>query len=133
MGVLRILVIDDEPMIAETLQKIFEAAGYDCRAFSSGEEFLATDHAAWSPGFALIDMVLPGMNGIELALLLTARFPALKLHLFTGQTEMTAILQKSEEKGIYFPTLNKPIHPTELLRLVREAIDANSSSQENST
>jgi len=123
MGVLKILVVDDEPIIAETLQKIFETAGYDCRAFYSGEAFLATDDAAWAPGFALIDMLLPGMNGIELALLLKARFPDLKLHLFTGQTEMTAILQKSEDEGVYFPTLSKPIHPTELLRLVREAID----------
>jgi len=132
MVVPQILIVEDERSIADTLQKIFTVAGYGCRAFRSAEEFLATDDTAWAPSFALIDVVLPGMNGLELATLLQAKFPGLELSLFSGQTETTAILQTAAAKGVHFPILAKPVHPTELLRLIHEALNADSSALKHS-
>jgi len=128
----QILIVEDERSIADTLRKIFTVAGYDCRTFPSAEEYLASDGTAWIPSFALIDVILPGMNGLELATLLQAKFPGLELSLFSGQTETSALLQTAAAQGVHFPILAKPVHPTELLRLVSQALNESSTALKDS-
>ena len=61
----RLLIVDDEPKVAETLVHAFTAKGYDAIAVGRGEDALAlTD--AFRPQTVLLDLLLPGMSGIDI-------------------------------------------------------------------
>lgn len=62
----KVLIVDDERLIADTLATIFRQAGYLGSAAYSAEAVLDSA-STWSPNLAILDVVLPGMNGIELA------------------------------------------------------------------
>jgi DNA-binding NtrC family response regulator len=119
----RILVVEDERVIAETLMKILSAAGYDARASHSAEDALAMlEEAAWSPDFSIIDVSLPGMNGIELAIRFKTEQPNWRLTLFSGQSSTSELLEKAQQDGQHFDVLAKPVHPSELLALICHAL-----------
>jgi DNA-binding response OmpR family regulator len=71
----RVLIVDDERVIADTLAIIFSNKGYEARAVYSAEQAfeLISD---WLPGLAIIDVQLSRMNGIDLAIRLRAEYPA---------------------------------------------------------
>ena len=69
-GCYRVLIVDDERTIADTLVLIFSANGYETRASYSAEQALEII-ADWLPDLAILDVVLPKMNGVDLAILLT--------------------------------------------------------------
>ena len=75
----RVLVIDDEPIVAKTLAIVFSNAGYETRAVESAEAAIALlETEQWVPQFAIIDVHLPGMNGIDLATMLKAHYPQVR-------------------------------------------------------
>jgi DNA-binding response OmpR family regulator len=74
----KILIVDDERTIADTLAVIFSQSGYETRAAYSSEQALEII-AEWLPDLAIIDVVLPLMNGIDLAILLRAQCPTCRL------------------------------------------------------
>lgn len=113
-GPKRILIVDDEKTIADSLAKIFSMAGYDARPVYSAEaarELLRE----WTPDLAIIDVYLPRMNGIDLAILLKAECPECRLILFSGRTESGSMVEAAAPLGFGFEILAKPVHPTELL------------------
>jgi DNA-binding NtrC family response regulator len=127
----RILIVEDERAIADTLQKIFITAGYDARVAYAAEaalEFL--ESSEWIPDFSLIDVLLPAMNGIELAIRLKTAHPDRKFTLFSGQNETVDLLEKAKQDGHHFDVLAKPVPPTELLRLVCYALSTPAVSAE---
>ena len=71
----KFLIVDDEQTMADTLELIFPAKGYDTRAAHIAEEALEMI-AAWPPDFAILDVVLSKMPGTELAILLTQKVAA---------------------------------------------------------
>ena len=78
----RVLIVDDESTIADTLGLIFSRDGFDARTAYSAEH--ATEiTTAWIPNLILIDVVLPGMNGIDLAIRIRDQFPACHTLLFS--------------------------------------------------
>ncbi|MGA7109976.1 MAG: response regulator, partial [Terracidiphilus sp.] len=62
----RILVVDDEVAVADSLQLILSRRGFEVRAVYSAENAVEI-LAEWQPDLAMIDVMLPKMNGIELA------------------------------------------------------------------
>lgn len=116
-GSRRILVVDDEETIADTLALIFRSNGYDAKTAYSAEqalEFLET----WQPDLAIIDVVLPGMNGIEFAIFLKASYPEIHFLLFSGQPGTGGLLEEAKKKGHLFEILAKPLHPSFMLATV---------------
>jgi CheY-like chemotaxis protein len=65
-GKKRVLIVDDEHIIADTLVAIFSGAGYESRAAYSAEGALGLI-PSWPPQLAIVDVILPGMNGIDFA------------------------------------------------------------------
>jgi DNA-binding NtrC family response regulator len=120
-GARKILIIDDEPTIADTLAVIFSSSGYDSRAVYSAEQALETLEE-WRPDLAIIDVVLPGMNGIEFAIFLKASYPACQFLLFSGQPGTSGLLEDAKKKGHLFDILAKPLHPTFMLATVSEML-----------
>jgi DNA-binding NtrC family response regulator len=120
-GSRKILIIDDEATIADTLAVIFSSSGYEARAVYSAEQALETLEA-WRPDLAIIDVVLPGMNGIEFAIFLRASYPACQFLLFSGQPGTSGLLEEAKNKGHLFEILAKPLHPTFMLATVSEML-----------
>jgi DNA-binding NtrC family response regulator len=117
----KILIIDDEPTIADTLALIFASSGYEAKTAYSAEQALEMLED-WRPDLAVIDVVLPGMNGIEFAIFLKASYPACQFLLFSGQPGTSGLLEEARKKGHLFEILAKPLHPTFMLATVSDML-----------
>lgn len=122
-GSRRILVVDDEEAIADTLSLIFRSNGYDAHPAYSAEEALELLET-WKPDLAIIDVVLPGMNGIEFAIFLKASYPDIHFLLFSGQPGTGGLLEEAKKKGHLFEILAKPLHPTFMLATVANMLSS---------
>jgi len=114
---LRVLIVDDEAIIADSLVAIFSRAGYESRAAYSAEHAIALIEL-WPPHFAILDVFLPGMNGIDLAIRMKAELPSCRLILFSGQASTSDLLEQARQNGHALQVIPKPVHPDELLRLL---------------
>ena len=110
----RVLFVDDERLIADTLAIIFSSQGYETRAVYSAEQALELI-SDWIPNLAIIDVRLPGMNGIDLAILLKAEYPDCRLSLFSGQASTSDLLELARQNGHSFDIIAKPVPPGEFL------------------
>jgi DNA-binding NtrC family response regulator len=115
----RVLIVDDEYVIADTLATIFTLAGYEARAAYSAEKAFELI-AGWPPHFAIVDVVLPAMNGSDFAILLKATIPGSMVRLFSGQLDTSRLLEEGRRNGHTFEVLAKPVHPSEFLHLASE-------------
>jgi CheY-like chemotaxis protein len=122
----KILVVDNESVIADTIAKILSLSGYEAKAAYDGDE--ALDIALLSPpGLLITDVVLPRMNGIELAITINRVYPDCKVLLFSGQATAGSLLAAASRAGHNFTLLNKPLPPLELLAMVKDRLTANSA------
>ena len=110
----KILIVDDEPVIADTLLLIFQSQGYGTQAAYSAETAIEAAKQQ-PPDLAVIDVVLPQMNGIDCAILLRGICPTCKIILFSGQAATTDLLSAARQSGHAFEILAKPVHPREML------------------
>ncbi len=113
----RIFVVDDEKVIADTLAAILRRAGYEASAFYDAQSALAQVEDA-RPELVISDVVMPGMSGLDMAVLIRERNPECKVLLFSGQASTLNILEMVGRRGCDFELLAKPIHPTDLLARV---------------
>ena len=114
----RVLVADDEQVIANTLAIILNQAGFEARAVFSGEKAVeALD--SFQPDMLISDVIMTGMTGIEAAIITRARMPNCKILLFSGQAATADLLEKARAQGHEFEILAKPVHPTDLLAKLR--------------
>ena len=118
----KILVVDDQCVIADTLVAILKAAG-GCSASAaySGEAALEAI-AADVPNLLITDVSMPGMNGVELAVKVRQDHPQCKVLLFSGHSSAAHLIEEARAKGYDFTLLQKPIHPRDLLECLRTAI-----------
>jgi CheY-like chemotaxis protein len=114
----RVLVADDEQVIANTLAIILNQAGFEARAVYSGEKALEMLES-FQPNMLISDVIMTGMTGIEAAIETRARMPNCKILLFSGQAATADLLEKARAQGHEFEILAKPVHPTDLLIKLR--------------
>ncbi len=112
----RVLIVDDEHVIADTLTAIFSNAGYESRAAYSAEGALGLI-PSWPPDLAIVDVILPAMNGVDFAILLKAIRPDCTVQLFSGQLDTSHLLEAARQRGHAFEVFAKPVHPSEFLAL----------------
>ena len=114
----RVLIADDEQVIANTLAIILNQSGFEARAVFSGESAIeALD--TFEPNMLISDVIMAGMTGIEAAIKVRSRLPQCKILLFSGQAATADLLEKAREEGHEFEILAKPVHPTDLLAKLR--------------
>jgi DNA-binding NtrC family response regulator len=128
MSKMTILVVDDEQRIADTLAIILENNGYETTVAYEGDSALAQS-ANIRPNLLLTDVVMPGMNGIDLALAVSERLPECKVLLLSGQAATAELLDRAKKQGCDFPLLSKPIHPEDLLKKVAEIFNSSEFHQ----
>jgi CheY-like chemotaxis protein len=110
----RVLIVDDERLVADTLATIFSNKGYAARAVYSAEQALELI-SDWLPDLAIIDLQLPSMNGVDLAVRLRIEYPDCKLSLFSGQASTSDLLELAHQEGHPFEVIAKPVPPHDLL------------------
>jgi CheY-like chemotaxis protein len=119
----RILVVDDELVIAATLASILDSQGFDAKAYTDAFEALkaARDKA---PDLLICDVMMPSMSGIELAIEVQKFCDNCKVLLFSGQAATVDLLRVARAQGHDFELILKPIHPCDLLRRIQQAFDS---------
>ena len=115
----RILIVDDELAIADTLQMIFALQRYDARVAYTAERAVELI-AKWQPELAILDVILPEMNGIDLAIVIKANYPKCHVILFSGHMNTSMLLEEAEGKGYSFEILAKPVMPDVMLERASE-------------
>jgi DNA-binding response OmpR family regulator len=114
----RVIVLDDEQLIANTLAIILNNAGFEARAVFSGEQALELLES-FQPELLIADVVLRGMTGIEAAIATRNKLPRCNILLFSGQAVTADLLAQARTQGHEFEILAKPVHPSDLLAKLR--------------
>ncbi|HEY3926771.1 MAG TPA: response regulator [Candidatus Koribacter sp.] len=110
----RVLVVDDEQVIADTLSIILNKAGFDASPVYTGTAAVESARNM-KPDLIISDVIMPDMNGIEAAIQIRAFLPGCKILLFSGQAATADLLESARAKGHEFEILAKPVHPQDLL------------------
>jgi DNA-binding response OmpR family regulator len=111
---MRVLVIDDEKMLADMLVTMLQLEGYEAAAAYNGETALRLVDS-FQPGCVICDVVMPGMNGVEVCTAIHAKHPDARIVLFSGQAETNGLLDEARRRGCAWEFLAKPAQPDELL------------------
>jgi len=116
-----VYVVDDQKIITSTLTAILAQNGHSPIGFTNPLEALESA-TVQPPAILIADVIMPEMNGIELAIEFNSRFPNCKVLLLSGQTHTTDLLEIAKERGHDFAVFAKPIHPRELLAAIGRLI-----------
>jgi DNA-binding NtrC family response regulator len=109
-----VLIVDDESVIADTLSMILSQSGYSCIAVYDAASALEVARVT-PPQLLISDVVMPGLNGIDLSVQVKALVPDCQVLLFSGQAATVDLLGDPKYAAHNFVLLNKPVHPRELL------------------
>ena len=115
----RILVVDDEPLIADTIVQILNRSGFIAQAAYGGREAIDTARRI-SPELILSDVLMPHIDGVEAAITIQKFLPETRIVLFSGQAATVEILARARTRGYNFELLAKPLHPTQLIKHLRQ-------------
>ena len=115
-------IIEDEPLILETLDYMVSESGYDALCFDSGDKYI--EHLN-SPEFeapvaVLSDIAMPGIHGYALVLEIRNRYPFQKVVLITGSPD-EAFYQEAASQLCY--SLDKPYHAEQLTALLTSLVN----------
>ncbi len=114
----RVLVVDDEQVIADTLAKILDLNGYDASAVYTGTAAVESARSL-QPDLIISDVIMPDMDGIQAAIKIRGFLPNCKILLFSGQAATADLLENARAQGHEFEILGKPVHPSDLLAKLR--------------
>ncbi len=120
-GKKKVLVVDDEQTIANTLSWVLDKEGYNARAAYSGEEAVAVAET-FVPDVLICDFFMQGMSGLDAAIQIRDQYPTCKVLLVSGHISMAELSQQAEEKAYKFDYLAKPVHPRILLEVLRTLV-----------
>jgi DNA-binding NtrC family response regulator len=123
-----LLVVDDEKVVRESLGKWFEEEGYVVEtATSAREALLKLTGRRWD--LALLDIKMPGMDGLELQRKIHEVAAETVIIIMTGYASVDTAVQALKD-GAY-DYITKPFDPDDLARLVRKALDHRQVKEEN--
>ena len=114
----RILIVDDHRLIADTLREIMQNSGFEARVAYDGRSALEIA-SRFRPDWLLSDVLMPRMNGVDLAIAMRKMYPDAKILLFSGQAGISEILLAGHRQGFEFELIAKPIHPLKLIERLK--------------
>lgn len=114
----KVLVIDDDRMVADTLAEILRRHGFSPVALYSGEEAVEMVDT-FQPDIVLSDIRMYRVDGIEAARTIRKLHPECRVILFTASSLNASTKQMIEHHGFEF--LERPLHPQQILAALREA------------
>jgi CheY-like chemotaxis protein len=110
----KVLIVDDERAIANSLAFILDLQGFTTRTAYSGEEGIETAHR-FRPDILVSDVFMGGTTGLEAAIEVKTRVPSCEILLMSGDIPKVQELQDRLDEGHRFEILGKPMNPLDLL------------------
>jgi FixJ family two-component response regulator len=124
----RVFIVDDDPAVRLSLARLLRSAGLEPIAFESSEEFLR-NLGADAAGCAILDVTLPGLDGLALQRELASRGSELPVIFLTGHGDIPGSVQAM--KGGAEDFLTKPVDDEVLLAAVRRALETDRAGRES--
>ena len=115
-----VFVVDDDPSVRKSLERLLGHRGYRTASFDNARAFLSSPRDA-SPSCAVIDLRLPEMDGLELQQRLMQLQQSIPVIFISGYGDVPASVQAMKQGATDF--LTKPVHDEDLLRAVEQALD----------
>ena len=125
-----VCVIDDEPLIRESLRDLLRSAGLRVQTFASAQEFL-TSQPSETPGCLLLDVRMPGISGLELQRQLCSGGSPVPIIFMTGHGNIPMSVRAMKAGAFEF--LTKPCRDEDLLSVVNQAIERGSRTRESNS
>ncbi|MBI1983318.1 MAG: sigma-54-dependent Fis family transcriptional regulator [Acidobacteria bacterium] len=123
-----ILIVDDEPVVRDSLGKWFEEEGYTVETASSAREaLLKLPRQRWD--LAVVDIKMPGMDGLDLQRKMREIDPELIIVIMTGYASVETAVRALKD-GAY-DYITKPFDPDDLAHLIRKALEHRRMKDEN--
>jgi CheY-like chemotaxis protein len=119
----KVLIADDEPIIAKTLALILKVNGFDAAFALSGEAAVQAARAS-CPDAVVLDVYMRGISGIETASRIRTLNPGCKTVLISGAEPDPELLAEIASLGVDVDVLIKPFEPTELLETLRASANS---------
>lgn len=110
----KVLIADDEKIIADTLAMILNLGGFDARAVYTCEKALEMA-PAFQPDMLISDVLMADLNGVDAAIRMRKLLPEIRVFLLSGQAATAELLAKAKAHDMGFEVLVKPVHPKDLL------------------
>ncbi len=126
----RVLVVDDEAGILETLQILLRNEGFDPVVADSGKAALEKIEST-APDIVLSDVRMPGIGGVEVLTVARAHDPNMPVILMTAQATLQSAMQAVNEGAFYY--IQKPFRNDELVAILRRAAEHRSLRVENTS
>jgi len=115
-----VFLVDDDASVLKGLRRLLTAAGFEVAAFESPQQFL-DHHDASAAGCLVLDVAMPGLNGMELQQELAARGSTLPIVFLTGHGDVPTSVQAMKRGAADF--LTKPVDENDLLAAIRSAFE----------
>ena len=122
---MRILIVDDEKLVADTLVMIIRREGYEVASAYNATAALEKIES-FTPDCVISDVIMAGMNGIELCSLIEQKYPHCLILLLSGQASTSELLEQARAQGHTWEILAKPVDPKELLERLASQLCASS-------
>jgi two-component system response regulator PilR (NtrC family) len=121
-----VAVVEDDPVLLDILTRSLGRRGLDIAAFPDAEAFLAALEGGASPEVAVVDVRLPGEDGLAVLRRLTADVPTCRVVMMTAYRSYESLLDALRGGAVEF--LMKPVSPTEVWEAVMRALERRRSS-----
>jgi RNA polymerase sigma factor (sigma-70 family) len=115
-----IFIVDDDPSVLKALARLLRSAGLSASTFTSSQEFL-DHHDQNAPGCLVLDVAMPGINGLELQLALAAEGSRLPVIFLTGNGDIPMSVRAIKQGAVDF--LSKPVNDSDLIAAIHDAIE----------
>jgi FixJ family two-component response regulator len=122
----KVYLVDDEPDLRRALERLLRAEGCEVEGFSSAAEFLAQVPPE-APGCIVLDVAMPGIDGLAMQQRLTASGGLLPIVFLTGHGDIPMSVRAVKAGAVDF--LTKPVKGVDLLRAVGAALDLSEQRQ----
>jgi len=124
-----VYLVDDDPGVLRALTRLLRSSGREVQAFASSEAFL-TAHDPAAPGCLVLDVAMPGKNGLELQRDLAAAGVDRAVVFITGYGDIPTSVRAMKAGAVDF--LSKPFEDSQFLAAVEAAIDRDLDSRRSS-
>jgi DNA-binding NtrC family response regulator len=116
-----VYIVDDDPVIASTLETILSKHGFHVTSFTLPLVALQTALAS-PPDLLISDVSMPELDGVELAIEVTERHSACRVLLISGHASTADLLHVARKRGHSFEMLAKPVHPAVVIDKIHQAL-----------
>jgi FixJ family two-component response regulator len=114
-----VFVVDDDPSVREALESLIVQAGWRAQVFESAQDFLGFPRAS-APSCLVLDVTMPGLNGLELQSLIAGDRIDMPIIFITGHADVPMTVKAMKAGAVEF--LTKPVSEDVLLNAIGSAI-----------